>query len=91
MLFVIFNFIVAFLSAKLHKYLSLVLTAIDTFRRIFTLTGMMGMAIRSIVFTYRSGVFRTVVFVMSEPLAVKTAQRIRHIHINRNETIKYLQ
>ena len=94
MLFVTFNFIIAFFFQPNFtniRFWRVVLTAIDAFGRIFTLTGMMGMAIRSTVFAYRSGVFRTVVFVMSEPLAVKTAQRIRYIHVNRNDTIKYFR
>ena len=87
MLFVTFNFIIAFSFSQTSQIFDF---GDGPFGRILQ-TGMMGMAIRSIVFAYRSGVFRTVVFVMSEPLAVKTAQRIRYIHVNRNDTIKYFQ
>ena len=62
--------------------------AVYTFRRVFTLTSVMSMAIRSTVLTYRSWVFSAFIFMMSEPLAVKTAQRVRYVYINRNDTIE---
>ena len=55
---------------------------------VFTLTSVMSVFVCSTVLTYRSGVFGTVIFMMSEPLAVKTAQRVRYVYINWNDTIE---
>ena len=70
------------------RFRRMTFAAVYTFRRVFTLTSVMSVSIRSIVLTYRSGVFSTVIFMMSEPLAVKTAQRVRYVYINRNDTIE---
>ena len=70
------------------RFRRMTFAAVYTFRRVFTLTSVMSVAIRSTVLTYRSGVFSTVIFMMSEPLAVKTAQKVRYVYINRNDTIE---
>ena len=70
------------------RFRRMTFAAVNTFCRVFTLTSVMSVSIRSTVLTYRSGVFSTVIFMMSEPLAVKTAQMVRYVYINWNDTIE---
>ena len=53
------------------RFRRMTFAAVYTFRRVSTLTSVISVSIRSIILTYRSGVFSTVIFMMSEPLAVK--------------------
>ena len=70
------------------RFRRMTFAAVYTFRRVFTLTSVMSVSVRSTVLTYRSGVFSLVIFMMSEPLAVKTAQRARYLYINWNDTVE---
>ena len=70
------------------RFRRMTFVAVYIFRRVFTLTGVMSVSIHSTVFTYRYMVFGTIIFMMSEPLAFKTAQRIRYVYINRDDSIE---
>ena len=51
----------------------------------------MVMPSRTAVRTNRSQVNETIVLMMAKPLAIKTTQRIRHINVNRYDTVKNFQ